>query len=319
MGKYVARRLLLFIPTLWILTVVVFGLMRVLPGDVAEIILTDDSGARTASGYTIERLREKLGLNKPLHIQYLSWLWDTARLNLGESILTGRSILDDITQRFPITFQLSVMALVFSIGLGIPVGIISAVKQNSWVDLTLRFWSILFLAAPSFWLGLLVILAGSLWFKWVPSLGYNLLWEHPKENFSQLIWPALILAHGGLATMARMTRSTMLEVLREDYIRTARAKGLREQVIVYRHALKNALIPVVTMAGLSFATLMGGSVILEQVFGIPGMGSYLITAIQRQDYPVVQAGVVVFALVFMLSNLAIDLIYGWLDPRISYA
>ncbi len=319
MIQYVIRRLVLIVPTIWILTLVVFFLMRMLPGDVAAVIMGEEVGARTSSGYTVDALRERLGINKPLHIQYLSWLWDTARGDLGVSLLTGRPVIQDIIQRFPITFELALLAQLLSLGVGIPVGIISAVKQNSWPDLLLRFWTIFFLAAPSFWLGLMVILLGAIWFNWIPSLGYNTLWAHPTENISQLIWPSIILALGGLATIARMTRSTMLEVLREDYIRTARAKGLREQVVVYRHALKNAMIPVLTLAGLSFASLMGGAVILEQVFGIPGMGVFFIQAIRSQDYPVVQSVVVVFALIFMFTNLIIDLLYGWFDPRISYA
>ncbi len=318
MRKYVVRRIFLMIPTLGILTLLVFGLMRVLPGDVAEHILTDDTGARTASNLSIEMLREKLGLNRPLHIQYITWLWDLARGDFGESLLTGRTVWQDIKQRAPITLQLALMGLLLSTALGIPIGIISAIKQNSPVDLVLRFLSILFLAAPSFWLALLVILGGALWFGWVPTLGYNLLWEKPTANLSQLWAPALILGLSAMATKARMTRSTMLEVLREDYIRTARSKGLREQVVIYRHALKNAMIPVVTLVGLQFGGLMGGSVIMEQVFGIPGMGTYFIAAINSNDYPVVQSVVVVFALIFMFTNLVIDMLYGWLDPRISY-
>ncbi|MDO8750383.1 MAG: ABC transporter permease [Dehalococcoidia bacterium] len=318
MHKYVIRRLLLIIPTIFLLTILVFLVMRVLPGDVALMIMGGEGGVRI-SAYSMDSLRETLGLNRPLHMQYLTWLLDITKGNLGTSLLSGRSVTSEVITRFPITFQIALMAQFLGLVLGIPMGILSAVYRNSLLDYTLRFWSIFFLAAPTFWLGLLVILAGAFWFNWLPPMGYHALWQDPAGNLLQLMWPALILASHGLATIARMTRSTMLEVLREDYIRTARAKGLREQVVIIRHALKNALIPVVTLAGLSFATLMGGTVILEYIFGIPGMGSYIINAIQVHDYPIVQGGIVVFALLFMLTNLAIDLAYGWLDPRISYS
>ncbi|MEK7777748.1 MAG: ABC transporter permease [Chloroflexota bacterium] len=319
MYSYVARRLLLVVPTLLILTLVVFGLMRVLPGDVAVMILGGAEGGLNFSHYSIEALRAKLGLDQPLYMQYLSWLWGILRGNLGESLLSGQSVFSEILVRLPITFQIALMAQALSLVLGIPIGILSAIKQNSWQDLLLRFWSIFFLAAPSFWLGMLVILAGAFWFNWLPPLGYNVIWDNPKDTLVQLMWPALILGSHGMAVTARMTRSTMLEVLREDYIRTARAKGLRERIVIVRHALKNALIPVVTLSGLSFAGMMGGTVVLEYIFAIPGMGSYFIKAIQSQDYPIVQGVIVVFGLIFILTNLVIDLLYGWLDPRISYS
>ncbi|MEK7778209.1 MAG: ABC transporter permease [Chloroflexota bacterium] len=319
MGKYIIRRLILIIPTLWLLTLLIFGLMRVLPGDVAVMILSDPAGGMTANRETLDSLREKLGLNKPLHIQYLEWVWGMVRGDLGDSLFSGRPVLQDILVRLPVTVEIALLATLVGFFTGIPLGILSAIKQNSWIDQTLRFVSIIFLATPSFWLGLLVILAGLIWFGWVPPSGYNTLWERPKDNILQVMWPVLILGSGGMATIARMTRSTMLEVLREDYIRTARSKGLREQVIIIRHALKNALIPVVTLAGLTFAQLMGGTVILEAIFGVPGMGNLFITSIRTLDYPIVQAITVIFAVLFMATNLLIDLLYGWLDPRISYS
>ncbi len=318
MGKYVARRLLLIIPTLLILTMLVFGIMRVLPGDVATRMLSDEAGALSMKQFTVDALRAKLHLDRPLYLQYLGWLWDLGRGDLGESLFTGRPVRDEILQRLPITFQIALMAQILSLGIGIPVGILSAIRQNSWVDLLLRFWSIFFLAAPSFWLALLFILLAALQFNWLPPVGYHPFFEDPRSNLLQLIWPSVILSLGGLATIARMTRSTMLEVMREDYIRTARAKGLKEQIVIIRHALKNAMIPVVTLAGLGFAGLMGGTVILEQIFAIPGLGSFFINAINFRDYTIVQGAVVVFAVIFMLVNLLVDVMYGWLDPRISY-
>ncbi|MFH1141670.1 MAG: ABC transporter permease [Chloroflexota bacterium] len=319
MAQYAARRLLLIIPTMVLLTAIVFLLMRVLPGDITEWMLSGFEGGLSKNEQGLATLRANLGLDKPLYMQYLTWLWDMARGDFGESVYSGRSVSGEIWQRFHITLELALLAKILSLVVGIPVGIISAVKQNSWIDLLLRFWSIVFLATPAFWLALLVILGGLFWFNWIPPMGYDPIWKDPMANILQLLWPALILASHALAVMARMTRSTMLEVMREDYIRTARAKGLREQVVIIRHAMKNAMIPVVTMAGLSFANLMAGTVILEAIFGIPGMGQLFIISINNRDYAVVQGVVVVFALMFALTNLIVDLLYGWLDPRISYA
>ena len=321
MTKYIVQRLLLIVPTILLLTLLVFILMRVLPGDVVQLILGDASGGFVSKGgnMSAEVLRERLGLDRPLHLQYLTWLWDMTRGEFGKSLYSNNPVGGEIALRLPITMQLALMGTILGLLLGIPIGILSAIHQNSWIDNVLRFLSIIFLAVPSFWLGLVVILAASIWFNWVPPIGRNAVWENPRDNLLQLMWPALILASHGMATIARMTRSTMLEVLREDYIRTARAKGLAEQVVIARHALKNALIPVVTLAGLTFANLMGGTVILEQIFAIPGMGSFFLDAIQKQDYTIVQSTVVVFAVVFMLVNLLVDLMYGWLDPRISYS
>lgn len=321
MGKYLLRRLFLMAPTLLILSIFVFLMMRVLPGDVAIIIMGGEEVGATNTNIrmSIETLRERLGLNRPLYIQYLTWLWDSVRGDFGQSLISGTPVTKELAIRLPITLQIAVMAKILSIILGVPIGIISAVRQNSWMDYSLRFLSIFFLAAPSFWIALLAIFVGAFWFNWLPPLGYHPIWEDPMANLTQLLVPTLVLATGGMAGMARMTRSTMLEVMREDYIRTARSKGLKEQVVIYRHALKNALIPVVTLAGLSFAGLLGGSVILEAIFGIPGMGQYLIVGIRSHDYSVVQAVVIVFGVVVTLVNLVIDLLYGWLDPRISYS
>lgn len=317
MQTYVIRRVVLMVPTLLILSLVVFGMLRVLPGDVAALILGGEEAVVSESSLRI--IRERLGLNRPLYVQYLDWLWDTVRGDFGRSLYSDLSIGGQIAQRIPLTLEIAILAKLFSLLIGIPVGVISAVKQNSFIDYLLRFWSIFFLAAPHFWMALLVILGGALWFGWVPPLGYYPIWEAPVKNMLQLMWPIVILTTGGIATLARMTRSTMLEVMREDYVRTARAKGLAEKVVITRHALKNALIPVVTVAGLQFAGLVAGTAILEYIFGIPGIGSYFIQAIQSKDFPVVQGMVVAFAITFMLINLVIDLLYGWLDPRISYS
>ncbi len=320
MHKYVARRLLLMVPTVLILTVIIFGMLRLLPGDLAELILVgggEDVGLVSLS--SIEAIREKLGLNRPLYIQYLDWIWDMVKGDLGRSLYSDLTVSGQIAQRIPLTLEIAILAKLFSLLIGIPIGILCAVKRNSFLDLFLRFWSIFFLAAPTFWLGILVILGGALWFDWLPPLGYNPIWQDPVANFMQLIWPIAILTSHGLAVIARLTRSTMLEVMGEDYVRTARSKGLAENVVILRHALKNALIPVVTVTGISFAGLVAGTVILEYIFGIPGIGTYFIQAIQSKDFPVIQGMVVAFAILFMVVNLIIDLVYGWLDPRISYS
>jgi len=319
MGTYIIRRVLLMVPTLLVLSLIIFGLMRVLPGDVAMMILTGGGADAGVDEKSLIALREQMGLDRPMYVQYSVWLWDIVRGNFGESLYSHTGVMGEILQRLPITFQIALMAQMLSLLIGIPVGTLSAIRQNSWLDFTLRFWSIFFLAAPTFWLGLMVILGGTYWFNWIPPIGHHPIWEGPRENILQLMWPTMILASHGLATTARMTRSTMLEVMREDYIRTARAKGLGEQVVIIRHALKNALIPVITLSGLTFASLLGGAVILEYIFGIPGLGSYFITAIRQYDYPVAQGLTVVFATLFMSVNLLVDLLYGWLDPRISYS
>ena len=320
MRNYIIRRVLLMVPTIFILSLIIFGLMRVLPGDLALMIAVGEGGDSAAfDEESLNLIREKLGLLDPLPIQYLKWIGNLARGNLGESLRSGKPIADEIFQRMALTVEIAILATLLGLVVGIPVGIISAVKRGTILDFSLRFVVVLFLTTPSFWLGLMAILGGAFWFSWVPPIGYNVLWENPRDNLLQLMWPVLILAHFGMATTARMTRSTMLEVLREDYIRTARSKGLTEQKIIIRHALKNALIPVITLSGLTFAGQMGGTVILELIFGIPGMGAWFIDAIINQDYPVVQGLVVLFAAIFMIVNLAIDLLYGWLDPRISYA
>lgn len=318
MRKYTIRRLLLAIPTLVVMSLVVFGVLRIIPGDVALLILGGNDAVAVYQT-SLDTLREELGLTKPLHEQYLSWIWDMVRLDLGNSLVSGRPIADDLIYRLPLTLQITFMAFFIGIFLGIPIGIISAIRQNTWIDYALRFFSILLLAAPSFWVGLIILLVGVRFFNYSPPLGYNLIWENPKDNLLQLTWPAVIIGVHMMAFIARMTRSTMLEVVREDYIRTARAKGLSESVVVMRHAIKNALIPVATVAGYYIGYLLGGTVVLELVFSIPGVGLFFLEAIEQRDYTVVQAVVFFLASSFIFLNLLVDLLYGWLDPRVSYS
>ena len=318
MAQYVARRLLVAVPALLGATILAFIILRIIPGDVAEMILRGEQGEGAALPYSLEQLREELGLNRPLVGQYAGWLWDMVRGDMGESLLTGRSVGAELLHRFPITAQLALMATFLGVGLGVPLGIFTAVRQDSWGDYLGRLWAIFLLGVPGFWLGLLVLLVGVRYFDWIPPVGYHALWDDPKSNLLQLIFPALILGSHQMALFARMTRSSMLEVLREDFIRTARAKGLREQLVVVRHALRNALVPISTLVFLNLGTLFVGAVVMEAVFSIPGVGLLLLDSLRFRDYTMVQAIIFLAAIAFVLVNLASDLVYGWIDPRIGY-
>ena len=319
MQSFILRRILLMLPTIIGATMVVFLIMRVVPGDIALLLLMGDTGSGDVDPRSLAQLREELGLNKSLPVQYLDWLTAIPLGDFGDSLLTRRPIITEVGRRFPITMQLGLMSIIFGFAFGLPLGIISALKQNSWADQLSRFTSIIFLAFPSFWLGLIVILVGLRVFEWIPPIGYNLLWKDPASNLVQLLFPSLIIGSHLMAIVARMTRSTMLEVMREDYIRTARAKGLAEPTVIVRHAMKNSMIPVITIVSLWFGSLLGGTVVMETVFSIPGLGLYLIESITLRDYTVTQALVFLLAAGFVIINLLVDLLYGWLDPRISHA
>ena len=316
MGNFMIRRLIGMIPTLIGATLLVFLIMRVVPGDVAETLLGDEAAG--ASPETLAKLRKELGTDRPLYVQYVTWLAGIPRGDLGTSLWNRSPVADEIIHRIPISLQLGIMALTLGFIFGLPLGIISALKRGSAIDLIARVTSVIFLAAPTFWLGLMVIMVLSRAFNWIPPLGYNLLWENPGANLAQLIFPALVIASHGMAIVSRMTRSTMLEVLREDYIRTARAKGLSESTVIIRHVMKNSMIPVITILSLSVGSILAGTVVLERVFTIPGMGLYLLQSITVRDYPAVQAMVLIFALLFVVVNFLTDLTYGWFDPRISH-
>ena len=319
MQTFLIRRLLLMVPTLIGATLLVFLIMRVVPGDVAYLILSGEGGEGQVDPASLAKLRHELGLDRSLVVQYSTWLIGNTTGDMGKSLRTGRQIRVEIASRFPMTAQLAVMAVLMGIAVGLPLGIISALKQNSWIDHIARLVSIAFLTLPSFWMGLLVLLVGVTMFDWTPPLGRNLLWQDPGANLTQLIFPAAIIGSHLMAIVARMTRSSMLEVLREDYIRTARAKGLAEFVVITRHALKNSLIPVVTIVGISFGSLLGGTIVMEQVFTVPGIGRYLIESITFRDYPATQAIVLLLAAGFVIINLLVDFLYGFLDPRIRYS
>ncbi len=319
MGKYAIRRALLFIPTLLVATILVFTLFWIVPGDPALTILAGgegDSGAVLPE--QLQQLRQTLGLDRPIYVQYASWLTNVLRGDLGTSLWYKTPVWNHLKDRFLVTMELAVMAIVLAIGAAVPLGVISAVKQDTGLDYLSRMFSSIGIALPTFWLGILIVYAFATFFEWLPPLGYATLWDDPLLNLQQLILPALTLAFNDLAFTARVTRSSMLEVMREDYLRTARAKGLVEMRVIGRHALKNALLPVLTVSGYQFARLLGGVIIVESIFVVPGMGTLLIDSIIHRDFIVLQAIVLLIAAVVLILNLMVDLSYGVLDPRVRY-
>ncbi len=318
MLHYVIKRLLLMIPTLFGVAVLIFVLLRVVPGDVVEARYMTQ-GSQFQSQNLMDLERKKLGLDQPVWKQFTTWMAGLARLDFGLSMWTGAPITEEIKLRFELSLQLAIMATVVATLLAIPLGIIAAIRQDTWVDYAVRVFSIAGLAMPSFWLGILMILAMLIIFKWLPPMVYTPFWVNPWDNLAQLIWPALAVGYRYSAVATRMMRSAMLEVLREDYIRTARAKGLWLKLILTRHALKNAMLPVITVIGLEFAFLMGGLVVTEQVFNLNGLGMLFVEAISHRDYTLTQALVLIVASVFIFVNFATDIAYAWLDPRIRYS
>ncbi|MBI2908396.1 MAG: ABC transporter permease [Chloroflexi bacterium] len=317
MRQYLIRRLLLFIPLLVGVSLIIFAILRIIPGDVAMVIL-GAGGEGQITEEALNALREELGLNRPLHVQYLTWAIGILRLDAGNSLYTGKPVFEEIARRFPLTLELASLTVVVSLLIAIPVGVVSALRQDTWVDYIFRVVTVGGIAMPTFWTGTLIILFMVLWFHWMPPLGFAGLFDDPSKNLQQLIWPAMAMGYFQSAVVGRMTRSCTLEVLRQDYIRTAWSKGLRERVVVIRHALKNALLPIVTLIGIEVATLLGGTVVMETVFVLPGMGSNLVDSIYRRDYPMIQTIIVLFSFVVAVVNLMVDIVYGWLDPRIRY-
>jgi peptide/nickel transport system permease protein len=316
MGQYILKRLLLMIPTLFGVAVLVFFMLRVAPGDVVELKY---AGSGTfAPREAIERERVQLGLDKPLWQQFAVWTWGVVRFDFGTSMWTGRPISDEIKIRLELSLQLALMATLVAVLIAIPIGTIAALKQDTWIDYLVRVFAIGGLAMPSFWLGIVMILGFLLVFKWLPPLTFTSFFTDPWTNLTQLFWPALAVGYRYSAMATRMTRSTVLEVLREDFVRTARAKGLWERAVVVKHALRNALLPIVTVIGLEFAFLIGGLVVTEQVFNLNGIGMLFVESISRRDYTMTQALVLLVSFAFIFVNFLIDLLYAWLDPRIRY-
>lgn len=318
MYKYLIRRLLLAVVTIFGVTVVIFVAMRVLPGDPLAMLYAESTGIYVLTEEELAATRASLGLDDPLYVQYLHWMADVARGDLGYSFWVEIPIMETIKRRGPITAEIAFLSILLAWVIGIPVGIISAIWRESLLDHVLRFLVTLFMAIPSFWLGLTMILFTVLVLNWRPSITIEQLWDNPRENILMVIGPSIALGTGIAAIMARMTRTTVLEVLREDYVRTARAKGLTMWSTVMRHVLKNAMLPVITLSGLALAGLLGGAVAVEKAFGFPGLGSALAQAAVERDWMMVQNLTLLFAVTFVFINLAIDIFYASIDPRIRY-
>ena len=323
MSKYILKRVLLMIPTLIGAGILVFFLMRLIPGDLCEMRLA--STGISVDQEQIDICRENLGMNLPVPIQFLNFLYGFVTFDLGDSMWTGKPITEEIGLRFQLSLQVAIMATIVVTVIAIPLGAISAIKQDTWLDYAVRIFSIAGIAIPSFWLGIMIILGLLIvtqqvtGIPWMPPIQYKPIWVDPIHNISQLIWPAVATGYRYAAVATRMTRSTLLEVLREDYIRTARAKGLIEKIVINRHALKNAMLPVVTIIGIEFAFLIGGLVVTEQVFNLNGIGKLFVDSVSNHDYTMVQALVMLVVLAFVVVNFLIDLCYAWLDPRIRYS
>ncbi|MQF49145.1 ABC transporter permease [SAR202 cluster bacterium AC-647-N09_OGT_505m] len=318
MQRYIARRIALGMFTAALVTLLIFALLRIAPGDVAMMIATQDDPNAAITEADLDEIREQLGLNAPLPTQYVTWIRDVLTLDWGVSLYHGEGIWDTFKQKLPVTLELAIVSVALSTILGIPCGIIMALRQDTWLDYSLRIFSLAGLSIPNFWIATMLLVGGMYILNWNPRLQYESFLDDPGGNMSQFLWPSIIVGYSAMATKARMMRSTMLEVLRQDYIRTAHAKGLKHYSVVTRHALKNALLPVVTIVGLSIAGILGGSVIIERIFNLPGMGNMLVEAMNNRDYPVVQILVLIFAMWIVLVNLLVDLSYGWLDPRVRF-
>lgn len=317
MGAYVLRRLLALIPTLLIASVIVFGVVRLVPGDVLDLMLSENAYSSNAPDDRAQ-LEKALGMDKPLYIQYLHWAGNALRGDLGESLWRNTPVTEEIGARLGVTLELGILALLIALIIALPVGIFSAIRQETLGDNLGRSFSILALAIPNFWLGTLVVILPALWWGWSPPNDMTPFFEDPIENLKTFLVPSLILGTSLSAVIMRMTRTMMLEVLRQDYIRTAWAKGLRERSVVLVHAVKNAMIPVITLVGILVPILFGGTVIIEQIFRLPGLGQLLLEAVSTRDYPIITGVFLVTGVVVMLVNLIVDLCYGYLDPKVRF-
>ena len=315
MYKYVLRRVLLAVPVLVLSSLIVFGLMRVMPGDALTALMAESGNVGEKE---LQKLRKDLGLDLPYYKQYLVWVWQMVSFNPGDSIFTNEPIPVALRKAIPVTLELATLAMILGLVIAIPIGVLSATHQDRLSDYVGRVVAVSGLSMPEFWLGTLVITFAAIWFHWMPPIGYVSFWESPWKNLQQFLVPAAILGFRLSAATMRMTRSTVLEVLREDYVRTAWAKGLAGKIVVYKHALKNALIPVVTIVGGQLGVLLAGTVVVETNVALPGMGRLTVEAILYRDYPVVQTNVMLVAGTLVTLNLLVDMTYAWLDPRIRY-
>jgi len=320
MGTYILQRLLLVVPTLLGVSIVIFVIMRLLPGDVARQILTGGGSGQGVTEEQVTKLRHDLGLDAPVPVQYMRWLSGIIRLDPGRSLQPSNDkIRDLLIERTPVTAELALGAVVVALLIAVPLGILSAVFQNTWIDYGLRVFSIAGLSFPVFWIGILTIILMNRFLHYTPPVEWRNIWVDPVVNFQKIIFPVLIVGYAYAAIVSRLTRSTMLEIMREDYIRTARAKGLRFNSVVVQHALRNALLPIITIAGVQFGTALAGAVITESIFALPGLGLLILRSILQRDYPTVQAIVMFTAVVYVFINLGVDLLYARIDPRIRYA
>ncbi len=317
MRQYAIKRIGLFIPTVLLVTIIVFVVMRLIPGDPALAILSADDAVYTQE--ELAQLRAELGTDRPIPIQYFEWISGFLRGDFGTSYWWGGPVMERLGERIPVTIELAILGILLAVVCAVPLGVISAIKPDSPLDYASRIFTLVGISIPTFFSGILLTLVLIRAFGWLPPLGYEDIWEDPWTNIKQLVLPALALGFYDMAFIARVTRSSMMEILREDYMRTARAKGLRELIVLSRHGLKNAVLPVLTISGWQFGRLFGGTVIIEKIFLIPGVGQLLIDAIYQRDFPTIQAVIVIVALSIVVVNLLVDLLYGWLDPRIRYA
>ena len=316
MRQFLARRFVSTLAGTLALSLLVFVLIRLVPGDAVTMWMGQEGSLSPEAEQT---LRKMFGLSDPPYIQYLNWMGDVLRGNLGYSLQSQQPVVPQIWQAIPVTAELALLASLISAALALPLGMLSAIKRNGPVDVVARLLGLIGLSMPSFWLAVIFILVSATVFNWLPSLIFVSLFKDPVQNLTQMAMPSVALALPLMGVVMRMTRSTMLEVLNQDYIRTARAKGIAEPVVQFRHALKNAFIPVITVMGIQLGRLLGGAVIVEQIFGLPGVGRLLVSSISERDYPMVQGTVLIMGLLFMLVQLVVDLSYGYLDPRIRYA
>ena len=314
MGAYILRRLAMLVPTLIGMSIIIFLMLRLLPGDIVDIIAGADSQTDSASR---AKLRNAMGLSDPIPTQYAKWMWGLLHGDPGNSLRSGKPVADLLWKALPITAELAILSVLMATIVAIPLGVISAVRRDTGMDYSSRVFGLIGLSLPNFWIATLLLLFTSKMFGWTPSIRYVPFLEDPIGNLKQFLLPAFAVAIQLMAIIMRMTRTTMLEVLSQDYVRTARAKGLSNRTVVYRHALRNATIPVITVIGFQLGALMGTSAIIEVIFGLNGIGYTLLQAIFNRDYPLVQAAVLYLAVIFVLINLAVDILYAYLDPRIK--
>lgn len=312
MVEYIIRRLIFGIFVLFIMTAFIFIIMRAVPGDVVTLQLANSG----ATAEQMDAMKAEMGLDKSILGQLTDWVTKAVQGDLGNSLWSGQEVSQIIVDRLPVTIQLAIMSIILAILIGIPIGVISAVKQNTWIDHFLKIFSVSGLSIPNFWLGLVLLTVLSLALNWIPPLGFQSFAENPIVNLQQMILPAICLAITLSASIVRMTRSAVLEVLHSEFIRTVRAKGARERIVIFKHALRNSLVSVITLIGLQVGYLLGGTVVLESIFALPGLGSLIFESVLARDYPIVQSAVLVFGAMFLLVNLIVDVMYGWVDPRI---